>query len=136
MSEATVRVVKVGGTAPVDIPKVTGGKSRKYRADHSKKPKFGVLKRGKTARAKPRFEGVRNPTSGPPLRKTGRIRILTEKGAATRRAKIAADSKSKPIHKIRDTLRKHNLHVRENTPDTLTRKIYEDAQEAGMISPA
>jgi hypothetical protein len=136
MSETGVRVVKVGGMAPADIPKATGGKTRKYRADPSKKPKFGVLKRGKTARAKPRFEGVRNPTSAPPLRKTGRIRILTEKGAATRRAKIAADAKSKPIHKIRDTLRKHNLNVRENTPEHLARKIYEDAQEAGMISPA
>ena len=132
-----VKVVKVGGTAPSDIvPSGGAAKTRKYKVDHSKKPKFGVLKRGKTARAKPRFEGVRNPTSAPPLRKTGRIRILTEKGAATRRANIAAEAKSKPIHKIRETLRKHNLNVREHTPEHLARKIYQDAQEAGMISPA
>lgn len=135
MSEG-VKVVKVGGTAPSDIPARGASKPRTYKTDHSKKPKFGVLKRGKTARSKPRFEGVRNPTSSPPLRKTGRIRILTEKGAATRRAKISADAKSKPIHKIRETLRKHNLNVREHTPEHLARKIYEDAQEAGMISPA
>lgn len=131
-----VKVVKVGGTAPMPAP--VGGATAKVRPKHhrSKVPKFGVLKGGKTARNKPRFQGVRDPSSAPPLRKTGRIRILTEKGAATRRAKIAEDAKTKPIHKIRETLRKHNLNVRENTPEHLARKIYEDAQEAGMISPA
>jgi hypothetical protein len=102
---------------------------------HHKTPKFGVLKGGKTARKKGRFQGTRDPTSSPPLRNTGSLRLLTEKGAATRRAKISADAKQKPIHKIRETLRKHNLNIRDHTPEHLTRKIYEDAQEAGMISP-
>ncbi len=135
-----VKVDKVGASPPPakapPPPVSTGGKTAKARPKHHrvKTPKFGVLKGGKTARAKPRFEGVRDPTSAPPLRKTGKLRILTEKGAATRRAKIAEDAKRKPIHKIRETLRKHNLNVREHTPEHLARKIYEDAQEAGMIS--
>ena len=135
-----VKVVKVGSTAPI---RPVGGttakapmKSAPRRQHHSNTPKFGVLKGGKTARKKGRFQGTRDPTSSPPLRTAGKLRILTEKGAATRRAKISADAKQKPIHKIRETLRKHNLNIRDHTPEHLTRKIYEDAQEAGMISPA
>ena len=125
-----VTITKVGGTAPMPS---TGGKSKRRVLD--KKPKFGVLKGGKTARNKPRFEAVRDPAKSPPLKKSvNRLRILTEKGAATRRAKILEDAKKKPIRHIRETLRKHNLNVRDNTPEHLARKIYEDAQEAGMIS--
>ena len=122
-----VTITKVGAPAPT-----TGGKSKRRVLD--KKPKFGVLKGGKTARNKPRFEAVRDPAKSPPLKKSSRLRILTEKGAATRRAKIVEDAKKKPIRHIRETLRKHNLNVRDNTPEHLARKIYEDAQEAGMIS--
>lgn len=125
------KIVKVGQSAPT--PKKEGGKTKKKPELH-KKPKFGILKGGKTARNKPRFEGVRDPAKPPPSKKASRLRILTEKGAATRRAKIAAEAKRLPIGKIRDTLRKHNLNVREHTPEHLARKIYEDAQEAGMIS--
>ena len=123
------RIVKIGDTSPP----TTKGKTLK-RALPSKKPKFGILKGGKTARSKPRFEGVRDPARAPPLKRASRLRILTEKGAATRRAKIASDSKRRPIREIRNTLRKYNLTLRENTPEHLTRKIYQDAQEAGMIS--
>lgn len=131
------KVVKVGSTAPM---RPVGGTTAKVipkarRQAQGKAPKFGILKGGKTARKKSRFQGTRDPTSAPPLRNAGRLRILTEKGAATRRAKISADAKQKPIHKIRETLRKHNLNVRDHTPESLTRKIYENAQEAGMISP-
>ncbi len=129
MGDGGVKIVKVGGSQPV--AKAPEEKTRK-KAD--KKPRFGILKGGKTARNKPRFEAVRDPAKSPPLKKSSRLRILTEKGAATRRAKIVADSKKKPIREIRDTLRRHNLNVRDNTPENLARKIYEDAQEAGMIS--
>jgi hypothetical protein len=124
-----VRIVKIGGPSSPTMP--AKGKSR--RVDHSKKPKFGVLKRGKTARSKPRFEAVRDPTSAPPVRKS--LRILTHKGEKTRRAKIAEEAKRMPLHKIRDTLKRNKLPVSSKRED-IVRKIYEDAQEAGMISPA
>lgn len=108
-----------------------GVKKRKVLA---KKPKYGILKGGKTARKKPRFEAVADPAKPPPTRKSSRLRILTEKGVATRRAKIAEDSKKLSIHKIRQTLRGHGMPIRDNAPEKLVRKIYEDAQEAGMLS--
>ncbi len=122
-----MKIVKVGGSAPSKPTKPT------RKADHSKKPKFGVLKRGKTARSKPRFEAVRDPTSSPPVRKS--LRILTHKGERTRRATIAGASKNTSIHTIREVLKKNNLPV-SSKRDDIVRKIYEDAQEAGMISPS
>ena len=126
MSEG-MKIVKVGATPPPPVS--VAGKSRKV--DHSKKPKFGVLKRGKTARSKPRFEAVRDPTSAPPVRKS--LRILTHKGEKTRRTKIAEEAKKLPLHKIRETLKKNKLPVSSKRVD-IVRKIYEDAQEAGMLS--
>ena len=141
------KIVKVNQTAPL-LKKVRErlGKTAKAppppdAVKHTSKhrtaqPKHGVLKHGKTARKTPRFEGVRDPAKSPPVKKQSRLRILTEHGAATRRAKIAKDAKTKSIHEIRKTLKKHNLNVNDRTPEHLARKIYEDAQEAGMISPA
>ena len=144
-----VKIVKVNQTAPL-LKKVRErlGKTAKApvamkeqptAVKHTSKhrtaqPKYGILKRGKTARKAPRFEAVRDPAKSPPVKKQSRLRILTEHGAQTRRAKIAKDAKTKSIGDIRKTLKKHNLNVRENTPEHLARKIYEDAQEAGMIS--
>jgi hypothetical protein len=138
-----VKIVKVNQTAPL-LKKVrerlgTTAKAPvsvvKHTSKHrSSQPKHGILKHGKTARKTPRFEAVRDPAKSPPVKRQSRLRILTEKGAATRRAQIAKDAKSKSIHEIRKTLKKHNLHVKDNTPEHLARKIYEDAQEAGMIS--
>ena len=129
----TVTVTKMGVTAPPPpVKKQEAGKTRKAKVagkkpDLNKKPKFGILKKGKTARNKPRFEAVRDPTSAPPLR------ILTHKGEKTRRNKIAEDAKKLPIHKIRETLRNNKLPVSSKRED-IVRKIYEDAQEAGMLS--
>lgn len=141
-----VKIVKVNQTAPL-LKKVRErlGKtakappppdtSVKHTSKHrTAQPKYGILKRGKTARKAPRFEAVKDPAKSPPVKKSSRLRILTEHGAKTRRATIARDAKTKSIHEIRKTLRKHNLNVKENTPEHLARKIYEDAQEAGMIS--
>jgi len=139
-----VKIVKVNQTAPL-LKKVrerlgTTAKAQppavvKHTSKHrSSQPKHGILKHGKTARKTPRFEAVRDPAKSPPVKRQSRLRILTEKGAQTRRAKIAREAKSKPIHEIRKTLRKFKLGVGEKTPEPLARKIYEDAQEAGMIS--
>jgi hypothetical protein len=137
-----VKIVKVGQTPPL-LKKVRErlGKAPpppdvvKHTSKHrTAQPKYGVLKRGKTARKGTRFEAVRDPAKSPPVKKQSRLRILTEHGAQTRRAKIAKDAKTKSIHEIRKTLKKHNLNVNEKTPEHLARKIYEDAQEAGMIS--
>ena len=125
------KIVKTGGSLPT-----RDAKSRKAPPVKETKPKFGVLKGGKTARRKPRFQGVADPAKAPPLSKSSKIRIITEKGLATRRAKIAEDSKKLPLSKIRQTLRKNGLPIKDSSPEKLTRKIYEDAQEAGMISSA
>lgn len=139
-----VKIVKVNQTAPL-LKKVRErlGKTAKapmptvvkHTSKHrTAQPKHGILKHGKTARKVPRFEGVKDPAKSPPVKKQSRLRILTEHGAATRRAKIAREAKTKSIHEIRKTLKKHNLNVGGNTPEHLARKIYEDAYEAGMIS--
>ncbi len=139
-----VKIVKVNQTAPL-LKKVRErlGKTAKapvatvikHTSKHrTAQPKHGVLKHGKTARKTPRFEGVRDPAKSPPVKKQSRLRILTEHGAATRRAKITRDAKTKSIHEIRKTLKKHNLNVNDKTPEHLARQIYEDASGAGMIS--
>lgn len=129
------KVVRVGDTAPVDTkPEAKTVGKRKTKVALDKKPKFGVLKGGKTARNKPRFEGVADPAKAPPSKKSKTLRILTDKGLTLRRRKIADDVAKTPITKIRQTLRKHGLPIKDSTPDKLARKIYEDAQEAGMIS--
>jgi hypothetical protein len=132
MSEGGIRIVKMGETAPT--------KSRATRASRAvarvarKQAAFGILKGGKTVRKTPRFEAVADPAKSPKLKKTNRIRILTEKGAKTRRARIAEDAQKLPIQNIRATLRANRLPVKDTTSEKLVRKIYEDAQEAGMIS--
>lgn len=140
-----VKIVKINETAPL-LKKVRARLAKtakapvpsevKYTSKHrTAQPKHGILKRGKTARKTPRFEAVRDPAKSPPVKKSSRLRILTEHGAATRRAKISKEAKAKSIHEIRKTLRKHNLSA-DKAPEHLTRKIYEDAKEAGMISDA
>lgn len=128
-----MKVVRVDHTAPTDTKEktVVGGKKPK-----NKNPKFGILKGGKTARTKPRFEGVKDPAKAPPSRKGKTLRILTDKGITLRRRKIVEEAAKTPITKIRHTLRARGLPVKDSAPDKLVRKIYEDAQEAGMLSPA
>lgn len=137
MKDGAVKVVRVDHTAPTDTQKqVEQPKTAGKKPSLHKKPKFGVLKGGKTARNKPRFEGVKDPAKAPPSKKSKTLRILTDKGLTLRRRKIADDASKTPISKIRHTLRKHGLPIKDSTPEKLTRKIYEDAQEAGMISDA
>ena len=129
MSE--VKIVKMGKATP----KQEAGKSRKAPVKLSPKPKFGILKGGKTARNKPRFEGVGDPAKAPPSRKVGKtLRILTEKGMLKRRNRITSNASKLNIAAIRQTLRRNKLPIKDTTPDKIVRKIYSDAQEAGMIS--
>lgn len=137
MKDNEYKVVRVDHTAPIlsekteEEPKTTGKKPKRIL---HKKPKFGILKNGKTARNKPRFEGVKDPAKAPPSKKSKTLRILTDKGLTLRRRKIVDDTAKTPIGKIRHTLRSHGLPIKDSTPDKIARKIYEDAQEAGMIS--
>jgi len=136
MSDNAVKIVKVGADAPSSSPPQPAGK-RKTRAKlpMDRKPKFGILKGGKTARSKPRFHAVADPAKPPPLRtKSKTLRILTEKGLTMRRKAIAGTAAKTPIQKIRHTLRKSGMPIKDSTPDKLVRKIYEDAVEAGMVS--
>lgn len=133
--KSDVKVVRVGDTAPVDLNKEESKPTaKKHKPSHSKKPKFGILKNGKTARNKPRFEAVKDPAKAPPSKKSKTLRILTDKGLTMRRRKIADEASKMPISKIRQTLRNRGLPIKDSTPDKIARKIYEDAQEAGMIS--
>lgn len=136
MSETkTIQITKVNTTArPPEGGKKTA--ARKVRLPKDKKPKFGILKGGKTARNKPRFEGVSDPAKAPPHKKNARtLRVLTDKGLAERRHRIEKESARTPIDAIRRTLRKAGMPA-DKAPEKLVRKIYEDAQQAGMISPA
>lgn len=133
----TIRITKVD-SAPSEAVKVAGTKktvARKARLPKDKKPKFGILKGGKTARNKPRFEAVADPAKAPPHKKGVRtLRVLTDKGLSERRSKIAKDAASRPIDSIRHTLRKAGIPA-DKAPEKVTREIYKHAQEAGMISP-
>ena len=131
MSDA-IKIVKMAGKA---TSKQEAGKSRKAPLKLSPKPRFGILKGGKTARNKPRFEGVADPAKAPPSRKVGKtLRILTEKGMLKRRNRITSNASKLNIAAIRQTLRRNKLPIKDSTPDKIVRKIYSDAQEAGMIS--
>lgn len=132
--KSDVKVVRVDHTAPADTKKEEPVKRKVY--NKNKKPAHGILKGGKTARNKPRFEAVKDPAKAPPSKKSKTLRILTDKGLTLRRRKIADEASKVPISKVRHTLRKHGLPIKESTPDKIARKIYEDAQEAGMLSPA
>jgi hypothetical protein len=132
--EEKVKVFRVDHVAPADAIKSIQPPKKAGKKPVHKKPKFGVLKGGKTARNKPRFEAVADPAKAPPSRRSKTLRILTDKGLTLRRRKIVDDSAKTPMPKIRHTLRKHGMPIKDSTPDKIARKIYEDAQEAGMIS--
>lgn len=136
MNDGGVKVVKVGAPPPSKPSAKTKAITKQFKLPRKdSKPKYGILKGGKTARNKPRFEAVADPAKAPPSRKHSKtLKILTDKGLATRRRKIAEEAKKMPIGKIRQTLRKHGLPIKDTTPEKLARKIYEDAQEAGMVS--
>ena len=131
-----VKIVKIDkvGADPVPPP-ATGGKTQKAKHEPShrhKAPKHGVLKGGKTARTKPKIEGVRDPARSPPVRRTT-LKILTDKGAEKRRKRIAKTVRSMPDQKVRHILKASGLPVSDKTPPHIAKEILEGGMEAGMI---
>jgi len=129
MSE--LKIIKVDSPAP-PAPKPVEGATRK-RSDpghRHKQPKHGVLKGGKTARAK--LHAVRDPAKSPPTRKAT-LKILTEKGAEKRRKHIRKTVRAMSDAKAREVLKASGLTVSKNAPTKVVKDILEGGMEAGMI---
>lgn len=131
-----VKIVKMGGTAPAAAPAPPAPSSKTRKQDHRhKKPKFGVLKGGKTARTAPRFKAVKDPAKSPPVSKHSKstLHILTESGLTRRRKTIKKLVDSTPVPNLRTTLKRSGLPISDKTPDHLVREIAAGGMEAGMI---
>ena len=135
MSDSGVRIVKVGAESSSSTPSPVkvGGTRKRHEPQHKhKQPKHGVLKGGKTARAKTKIQGVRDPAKSPPTRK-GVLKLLTEKGVEKRRAQIRKTVRNMPDSKVRHILKASGLPVSPSTPPEIARNILEGGMEAGMI---
>jgi hypothetical protein len=117
-----VRIVKVGDTAPMPAPRKKSKSMKTF-------PR-GVLKGGKTARAK--IQAVRDPAKSPPVRKST-LRILTEKGAENRRHRIKKTVRAMPDAKVRQVLKASGMAISEKTPSHIAKEILEGGMEAGLI---
>ncbi len=110
------------------------GGTRKATRVHSKPPKHGILKGGKTARKTPRFEAVQDPAKSPPVKASvSTLRILTDKGLSKRRKTIKKIVDKASLPSLRNTLKKSGLPISDKTPDHLIREIAAGGMEAGMI---
>ena len=123
MSKITIQ--KVGQDAPTvekpEPPKIAGRKKS------MKTFPRGVLK-------KHTIKAVRDPAKAPPMKKrSGTLRILTEKGVAKKRQQIKHTVRNMSDFKVRETLRKAGMPVSDATPTPLARDILEGGVEAGMI---
>lgn len=123
-----VKIVKVGDTAPMAPKPVTGGRPKKSKS--MKTFPRGVLKGGKTARAK--ISAVRDPAKSPPLRKAT-LRILTEKGAENRRRNIKKTVRAMPDVRVRQVLKASGMSISDKTPAHIAKEILEGGMEAGLI---
>jgi hypothetical protein len=124
-----VKIVKVG--APPPAPETKKKSAATSRKSSMKTFPKGILKRGSTARAK--VKPVKDPAKAPP--KQGRtLRILTDKGAENRRARIRKTVRAMPDQKVRQALRKHGIKVSDKAPKQLVEEIAVSAQQAGMVS--
>lgn len=128
----TVKITKIDSTSPPPKPAPTEAGTRKHSlpAHHHKQPKHGVLKGGKTARAK--IHGVRDPAKPPPTNKAT-LKILTEKGVEKRRKNIRKTVRAMSDQKARQILQKSGLPISQKTPPELVKQILEGGMEAGMI---
>lgn len=127
-------ITKVGADAPP--PPAAAAKTQKagrHTPGHRHKaPRHGVLKGGKTARAKAKIEAVRDPAKSPPTRKAT-LKILTDKGLEHRRTRISKTVRAMPDDKVRHILKASGLNVSPKTPAKLAKAILEGGMEAGMI---
>jgi hypothetical protein len=133
----TVTITKVGAdAAPPPTPAPTGGKTQKASrhapAHRHKTPDRGVLKGGKTHKARVKIEPVRDPAKAPPTRKAT-LKILTDKGLERRRRRISKTVRSMPDDKVRSILKASGMNVSSKTPSKLAKAILEGGMEAGMI---
>jgi hypothetical protein len=128
------KIVKVGAgapPAPIQQKPVSGATRKRSDPGHRhKQPKHGVLKGGKTARAK--IQAVRDPAKSPPSRKST-LKILTEKGAEKRRKHIRKTVRAMPDAKVRHVLKASGLPISDKTPPHIAKEILEGGMEAGMI---
>ncbi len=95
-------------------------------------PSRGILKGGKTHKARVKIEPVRDPSKSPPVRKAT-LRILTNKGLERRRRHISKTVRSMPDQKVRHLLQKAGMPVSPKTPPHIAKEILEGGMEAGMI---
>ena len=124
-----VKIVKLGADPAPTAPK--GATRKNIDPGHRhKQPKHGVLKGGKTARAK--IQAVRDPAKSPPSRKAT-LKILTEKGAEKKRAKIRKTVRAMPPEKVRTLLKKAGYSLSPKAPEGVAREILAGGMEAGMI---
>lgn len=125
MSEFKIVKVGAGTSAPAPVTRKRDDPGHRH-----KQPKHGVLKGGKTARAK--IHAVRDPAKSPPSRKST-LKILTEKGAEKRRKHIRKTVRAMPDAKVRHVLKASGLPISEKTPSHIAKEILEGGMEAGMI---
>lgn len=129
----TVTITKVGAEAPPPTSVAKTQKAGRHEPGHrSKTPSRGVLKGGKTHKAKPKIEAVRDPAKAPPTRKAT-LKILTDKGLERRRHRISKTVRNMPDDKVRHILKASGLNVSSKTPPKLAKAILEGGMEAGMI---
>jgi hypothetical protein len=126
MEKDKVKIVKVGGDEPAPIRPVVGMGRKKSMRTYPR----GVLKGGKTARAK--IAAVRDPAKSPPLRKAT-LRILTEKGAENRRRNIKKTVRAMPDVRVRQVLKASGMTISDKTPSHIAKEILEGGMEAGLI---
>ncbi len=130
----TVTITKVGADAPSQAPAAakTQKAGRHTSGHHTKVPTRGILKGGKTHKAKTKIEAVRDPAKSPPTRKAT-LKILTDKGLERRRHRISKTVRNMPDEKVRHILKASGLNVSPKTPAKLAKAILEGGMEAGMI---
>jgi hypothetical protein len=131
MPPDAIKIVKMGGSAPPPPQAAAARKASRPVARPVKKtmrtyPR-GVLKL-KGGSLKP----VADPAKSPPTRKNT-LRILTDKGVATRRKTIHDRVKKMSDRSIRETLRRSGLPISDKTPPHIVKEILEGGMEAGMI---
>jgi hypothetical protein len=128
-----VKIVKVGaGTPPPPPPSTRKTTTGAARRKSTRTFPRGILKKGGTARAK--VKPVRDPAKPPPVKAGRTLRILTEKGAENRRAKIRKTVRAMPDRVLREKLQKGGVNVSPKAPRPLVEDIATNAGMAGMVS--